>query len=637
MPVICGGAGGLVILSIGLALAPHSSGAAVIGIGSGLLASLALPIAFVALLIRARLSPVAASAMLVELTEGGLDLQDALRRALGDPGLELVRAREVRLHRGDRRVATSIRHDGARVGVLVHDPSLRMRPELLEAATAAAGFALSNEHVELQNRALIGVMPDPMILVDRDGNYLDVRADDTSGLVLPPDQLIGRNVRDVLPADLARRVLASIERALAHGESTIEYELEVGGVRHWKESRMVASGGNEVVTIVRDFTEQRRAQAKVRQLAAEQAALRRVATLVAGDAPPVEVFQTVTEEVCELLDLRSALMLRYLEPGAATIVGKFGDPPDDFLVGSRLELTEGAAVRVLRTVRPVRVDYSTIESDLAARMRGLGYRASIGVPISVGGAVWGALIAGMRELDELPAETERRLLAFAELVALALSSAQAREELAASRLRIVAAGDEARRRIERNLHDGAQQRLVALSMGLRLAQKKVRSDPDLAEEHLSVAAAELSEALEELRELAQGIHPAVLTERGLATAVEVLAARTPLRVELEVQLPDRLPAAVEAAVYYVVSESLANVVKHAGACGARVRIACGKGLALVEVADDGAGGADLLAGSGLRGLCDRVEALSGRLEVTSAPGHGTCVRAEIPLPRDGGA
>ena len=313
MPVICGGAGGLLILSIGLALAPHSSGAAVIGIGSGLLASLALPVAFVALLIRARLSPVAASAMLVELTGGGLDLQDALRRTLGDPGLELVRARELRLPGGERRVATPIRHDGERVGVLVHDASLRMRPELLDAATAAAGFALSNEHVESRNRALMDVTPDPMILVDRNGTYLDVHADDVSGLVLPPEQLIGRNVRDLLPPELTRRVLASIERALAHGESAIEYELEVGGVLHWKESRMVASGENEVVTIVRDFTEQRRAQAKVRRLAAEQAALRRVATLVAGDSPPDEVFQTVTEEVCRLLDLRSALMLRYLE------------------------------------------------------------------------------------------------------------------------------------------------------------------------------------------------------------------------------------------------------------------------------------------------------------------------------------
>jgi PAS domain S-box-containing protein len=631
MPVICGGAGGLVILSIGLARAPHTSGAAVIGIGSGLLASLALPIAFVALLIRARLSPVAASTMLVELTEGGLDLQDALRRALGDPGLYLARGREFRLPRGDRRVVTPIRHDGQRVGSLVHDASLRMRPELLDAATAAAGFALSNEDVQSKNRALMDVTPDPMILVDRNGTYLDVHASDTSGLVLPPDQLIGRNVRDVLPAELAGRVLASIERALTHGVSTIEYELEVDGVRHWKESRMVASGDNEVVTIVRDFTEQRRAQANVRQLAAEQAALRRVATLVAGDAPPDEVFQAVTEEVCGLLDLRSALMLRYLEPDAATIVGKFGDPPDDFLIGSQLELTEGAAVRVLRTGAPVRVDYSTIESDLSARMRRLGYRASIGVPISVGGSIWGALIAGMRELEELPSETERRLQAFAELVTLALSSAQAREEVAASRLRIVQAGDEARRRIERNLHDGAQQRLVALSMGLRLAQKKVRTDPALAEEHLSVASEELSEALQELRELAQGIHPAVLTERGLATAVEVLAARTPLKVELDVHLPERLCDAIEAALYYVVSESLANVVKHAEAGAASVRIACARGLALVEVADDGAGGADPLAGSGLRGLADRVEALSGRLLVTSAPGLGTCVRAEIPL------
>jgi PAS domain S-box-containing protein len=650
LPVVYGGTCGLLIFSVGLALAPVSSGAAVIGIGLGLLASLALPLAFVALLVRARLSRANASSLLVELMDGGLDLRDALRRALGDPLLELGRrgadgrpfdagGRELVLPaRGDRRAVTPIRHNGEHIGVLVHDASLRMRPELLEAVSAAAGFAVSNEaaletveHVEERNRALVDAMPDPMILVARDGTYLDVRAEDPAGLVRPPEQLIGRNVRDVLPPELAERVVACIERALEHGESAIEYELEIDGVRHWKESRMVAGGDDEVVTIVRDFTEQRRAQAELRRLAAEQAALRRVATLVAADAPPEQVFQKVTEEVCEVLELHSVLMLRYEEEGTATIVGKFGEPHDDFLLGSLLRLTEGAALGVLRTAGPVHIDYREIESELAARMRALGFCSSVGVPVIVGGTIWGALIVGMRETERLHAETEQRLQAFAELAALALSSAHAREELAASRLRIVEAGDAARRRIERNLHDGAQQRLVALAMGLRIAQKKVRTDPQQAEEHLAFAAEELSEALQELRELAQGIHPAVLTDRGLATAIEVLAARTPLQVDLDVGIDVRLPDAVEATVYYVVSEALANVVKHARACAAAVRVSRRNGTVEVAVEDDGAGGADPTAGSGLRGLRDRVETLSGRLHVTSTPGRGTCVRAELPL------
>jgi signal transduction histidine kinase len=221
--------------------------------------------------------------------------------------------------------------------------------------------------------------------------------------------------------------------------------------------------------------------------------------------------------------------------------------------------------------------------------------------------------------------------AFAELVALAVASAQAREELGASRMRIVEASDAERRRLERNLHDGAQQRLVALSVGLRLARAKIGDSPQEAEELLGIASQELSDTLTELRELAQGIHPAVLTEQGLEAALEVLAARTPLPVELEVRLPERLPGPVEATAYYVVSEALANVVKHACAGSARVYAERTEGPVQIEVADDGVGGADPRGGSGLSGLRDRVEALDGTLAIESPTGLGTLVRAELPL------
>ncbi len=655
VPVLAGGKAVLLFFSVGLVLAPLSSGAAVIGIGLGLLAALALPGAFLAILLQGRLSRAAVGELLVELGEPGRPsgLENALRRTLGDPTLTLARVGPedgAFVDRdgnalglpgpGDAQVITSILHQGEPIGALFHDHSLRLRPELLEAVSAAAGFALANERaletvqqLEARSRALLDAIPDPMIHVARDGTYLDVRADDPSLLFRPPAELIGRNIRDFMPPDLLATIYAAIDRALDSGTVvTLDYELEIGGVQQSKEARIVPSGGDEVVTIVRDFTEQRRAAAEERRLADEQAALRRVATLVAGDAPPERVFQAVTEEACALLGIQSALLLRYEQGETATIVGKFGGPNDEFLLGSLLRLNQGAALTVLRTGAATHVEYDSLDGALAGQMRRLGYRSGAGVPINVAGGTWGALIAAFREDETLPPEAEHRLQGFAELVGLAAASADAREEVAASRLRIVEASDSERRRIERNLHDGAQQRLVALTVGLRLAQAKIHSAPEEVEELLAFASEELTQTLDELRELAQGIHPAVLTERGLGEALEVLAARTPLPVALDLQLPGRLPEPVEAAAYYVVSEALANIVKHAGAETARVRIASARDCARVEVFDDGTGGADPDRGSGLCGLRDRVETLAGRLEIESAPGRGTLVLAELPLP-----
>ncbi|HTE62319.1 MAG TPA: PAS domain-containing sensor histidine kinase [Solirubrobacteraceae bacterium] len=208
------------------------------------------------------------------------------------------------------------------------------------------------------------------------------------------------------------------------------------------------------------------------------------------------------------------------------------------------------------------------------------------------------------------------------------------EELAASRARIVAAGDIERRRLERNLHDGAQQRLVALALSLRIALAKLESDPEAARATLGGASKELARALDELRELARGLHPAVLTDRGLPAAVEMLAGRAPVPVEIAEVPDERLPEAVEAAAYYLIAEALTNVAKYASASTVRVRIAARDGHLLVEIADDGVGGADPLSGSGLRGLADRVEALGGTLKVVSPAGAGTTLRAEVPLAPD---
>jgi signal transduction histidine kinase len=654
-PVLVGGVFALLAFAIGLAFAPISSDAAVVGIGLGLLASIALPASFLFMLLKGRLSRAAVGELLVELREGAEapGLEDALRRALGDPSLQLARrTQDGRYRDGEGRVIsprspecgvpTLIEHQGEPVGLLVHDPSLRLRPELLEAVTAAAGFALASERaletvrrVEDRDRALLDAIPDLMYRLSRDGICLDVRTDDPTTLFNAPEEMIGRHARELLPEEVADAVLACAARALETGQmSFVEYAYEFDGVVRCFESRMVPSGTDEVVAIRRDFTEQRRAETEQRRLAEEQAALRRVATLVASDTPPEHVFQAVAEEVARLLGIREAILERFEDGDRATMVGRFGERAlGGFEVGMTTPLEDGlAATKVRQTGAPAHSDsFEEMTTEFSAQIRELGYRSSVAVPITVGGAIWGALVAALGQDESLPPDTERRLQAFAELVALAVASAQAREELAASRMRIVEASDAERRRLERNLHDGAQQRLVALSVALRLAEGKIREEPREAADLLAAASEELMEALTELRELAQGIHPAVLTEQGLEAALEVLAARAPIPVELDMRLPERLPGPIEATAYYVVSEALANVVKHADACSARVFAERMDGLAQVEVADDGVGGADPHGGSGLSGLRDRVEALDGRLLVASPPGRGTLVRAELPV------
>jgi len=279
----------------------------------------------------------------------------------------------------------------------------------------------------------------------------------------------------------------------------------------------------------------------------------------------------------------------------------------------------------------VRVDsYDDVPGALAAQLRGLGFRCAVAAPIMLGGRLWGAVIVSSVRPGAFAAGDEVRISSFAELVAQALANAEARELLAASRRRIVQAGDEERRRLERNLHDGAQQRLVALALTVRMVERKLQSDPETACRMLAHAGTELDQALAELREIARGLHPAVLTDRGLGPALDALATRAPIPVDVAGAVDARLPAPVEAAAYYVVAEALTNVAKYAQASEARIDLRRDDGRLVVEVADDGVGGADASRGSGLRGLADRVEALGGRLEVSSPEGGGTTLRATLP-------
>ncbi len=374
-------------------------------------------------------------------------------------------------------------------------------------------------------------------------------------------------------------------------------------------------------------------EAAQRALAGEQAALRRVATLVASDAPPSRVFEQVTEEVGRLLGLPAANVMQFDGSRTATVVGAWSeDGPPRFPVGARLDIDGDTVVaRVVRSGRPARVRYDEATGTLAAKLHRAGYRSGVAAPVNVGGQVWGVLAAASTSDDPLPEDIEQQLRDFADLVAQALANADAYEKLAASRARLLEVGDAERQRLERNLHDGAQQRLVSVALELSMVSARLESDPQGARQMLATAQADLTLGLTELRELARGIHPVVLTERGLRAALDALVARAAVPVEVTTLPDERLTAPIEAAMYYVVAESITNVAKYAHASRASVGIARSNGVATVTVVDDGIGGADPANGSGLRGLAARVEALNGRLDVDSPPGGGTRVSAEIPL------
>jgi signal transduction histidine kinase len=291
----------------------------------------------------------------------------------------------------------------------------------------------------------------------------------------------------------------------------------------------------------------------------------------------------------------------------------------------------GVLAAVRETGEPQRIRrYHDLAGPVVERMTSFGYDSATAAPIKLGGEVWGALVAAGARGAPLPPGTERQLADFAELVALALANADAYRKLADSRARIVEATDGERRRLERNLHDGAQQRLVSLALLLQLVKTAVRKDPATAEPLLAQADDELEQALVELRELARGIHPAMLTTHGLQTALDALTQRAPIPIRVTRIPQDRLPEPVEAAIYYLVAEAITNVAKYAHATQAAVVVEQSNGTVNVVVTDDGVGGAEPGGGTGLVGLTDRIEALGGRLRIESPRGRGTRLSAEIP-------
>ena len=378
------------------------------------------------------------------------------------------------------------------------------------------------------------------------------------------------------------------------------------------------------------------ARSQLRGFADEQAALRRVATLVASGAPPDEVFTAVTGEAGQLLRADYMILSRYDPDGLVTVIGAWAsaDPGRPLPVGLRLEATgQNIQTLVLTTGQPARVDdCSNASGAFADTFRDLGFRASVGVPIWVEGRLWGFMIAGSRSVP-LPAGTEAQLAEFTELASTALANAEAQAALTASRARIVAAADQTRRRVERDLHDGAQQRLVSVALRLRAEQATLPPEAEEVAERLEGAVKEAVGLQEELREISHGLYPAVLAESGLRSALRALARRSVVPVNVDVQLVGRPAEPVETAAYYAVSEALSNVAKHARASAADVEVAVEGGLLQVRVRDDGCGGADFSLGSGLTGVKDRVEAFGGQMSLHSPRGTGTIL--EITLPLDG--
>ncbi len=369
-------------------------------------------------------------------------------------------------------------------------------------------------------------------------------------------------------------------------------------------------------------------------IADEQAALRRVATLVAEGASPPDVFAAVAEEAGRLLPADVTILNRYDLDGTMVSIAGWSRTGEGLRIGDRGPIGgRDVAALVFETGRPTRIDsYDDDAGPLASRwIASAGLRSSVGVPISVEGRIWGSLVAASTTDQPLARDTEARLAGFTELVATAIANAQAQAELTASRARIVDTADETRRRIERDLHDGSQQRLVSLALRLRAAQAAVPSDLDELASELDRVAAGLGDALHELREYARGIHPPILAERGLGPALKTLVQQSPVPVQLDVRADMRLPERVELGAYYVVSEALTNAAKYANATSVAVGIEADDGFLRLSVRDDGVGGADFKHGSGLVGLKDRVEALGGRISLESPPGAGTSVRVELPL------
>jgi len=374
------------------------------------------------------------------------------------------------------------------------------------------------------------------------------------------------------------------------------------------------------------------ARAEIARLADEQAALRRVAVLVAQGVPPTEVFDAVIAEVGRLLEAEHIALVRRSGPSEVTVLAGRGHEPGVLYAGMRVPVDGDSVIaRVLAGGRPARVeDYAQRDGEIADIARRWNVRVAVGAPIVVDGALWGVIVISFGERRRAAADAEARLAEFAELLGTAVANADTHDQLNASRARLLAAGDEARRKVVRDLHDGAQQRLVHTTVTLKMARRALHEGREEAEALIDEAIAQAERATAELRELSRGILPTVLSRGGLRAGVDDLVTRLGLPVDVDVT-DTRVAGEIEASAYFVVAEALTNVVKHARASRASVTATTDGRTLRLEVRDDGVGGADP-AGNGIVGLGDRVAALGGKLRIVSPSGAGTVLTADLPLP-----
>lgn len=507
------------------------------------------------------------------------------------------------------------------------------------AAVARTGERFSN----LSSDLLAMVGPDRFIRVNRacerilGYSEVEMTAQFWSNLISPEDR------------DRVRTLLGGF----AGSAAPVRFECRMicrDGSWRWVEWNVVWHEGL-AYAIGRDVTERRRQQDQLHEtrklletsrdglriLVKQQEALRRMATLVAqGVVTPSEVYSAVAEEMVRCLDCDGAGIFRYDPDGSAIVIAGSSKPGSEYLpVGERMPFDDDNLLAwILQTGRPAKHDdIEGARGPVIARVREFGIRSGVGAPIAVNGRVWGAAIVASSQREPLPSATEERVSDFADLVAAAIANAANRAELIASRARIVAAADDARRRLERNLHDGAQQQLIALGLDARMAEASVPSELDDLKQQLAHLASGLAEANEDLQEISRGLHPAILSKGGLLRAIKALARRSAIPVTFDLTVDRRLPDSAEVAAYYVVAEGLANAAKHSRASEVTVSVNTDDAKLILRVQDNGIGGARVGKGSGLIGLVDRVEALGGQLTIDCPPEGGTLLDAAIPLER----
>ncbi|WNZ14717.1 PAS domain S-box protein [Streptomyces sp. 11x1] len=476
-----------------------------------------------------------------------------------------------------------------------------------------ASFAAAHGRRRRAERELEGIFNlslDLLCISGVDGYFKRVNPAFERTLGYPVRTLTSRPFLDFVHEDDRDSTRAAVAQ-LASGAEVAEFEnryLRADGSERWLQwsARSVPEEGL-IYAAARDVTESRRA-------ALEQAALRRVATAVARGVQPSDVFATVAEEVASLLGTAAAV-IRYEPDGSVKVLG---------IAHARVDGGEPDCLTRRET------SARTID-DVARTRRAARSETSVGAPIVVDGRIWGVVVAASL-IDPLPRGAEARLADFTGLIATAIANADSRDQLTASRARVVAAGDASRRRIERDLHDGVQQRLVSLQLELRMTETLVDDPSSELARRLDQLAKGLDDTFQDLLQVARGIHPSVLSKGGLGPALRALARRAAVPVELDLGFTrTRFPEQVEVAAYYVTSESITNAVKHARASVVTVTAEERPGVLELIIRDDGVGGAEPGKGSGLIGLIDRVEAIGGRLTVTSPPGAGTTLIVRLPL------